>query len=485
MPSLSNTLIVALIAVLLSCSNGSKGNDSTSTSEQTENPQQQIKLQQIANELIKRRNSLVEEQPNGLKCGHESYNDPKSLCFLEDVVFSPAPERADSIGKRVLILDSEMTYFGASIFKKSVIGMYQFNPENSVAEPFPYDLFQGQDRFKIPRFYWDIHSKLFGDEPTKIPNKAFRSIDTEYSKNIRGYFVNAYSQEYNLVEIPSLGTLSLAYLYDHIPNAQFVLVNEETNSFYDVSAEQLCSIANKDPQSIGQMVLVKLEQIREIVARHRVNYIVVPSTLHRDKLHDIYKASCNEEPTDAEKESVNVLFDAISQYRNGLANIDGAIVFQSATGNYEGEDHYTCKNMAGRIVVGPTKNGVVFDDLSSKGSRDRKRYVDNLRGYECADIFVHNARTILGEDTVSFTASFSFLEFNDKKSDVLTYNFNRRLSPAVALAYSQYRIDAEGFKLNELKGVLQQSNIVSPTQHFQTPSCNVDRSYCLYNFKYF
>lgn len=477
--------IYCFLSLITACSGRSNASNTTETNESSSDPTINAFIKEAAQKILSARDEFLKEQPQEMKCGWESYNNPESMCFLEDVGFTPANQSSSSNGKRILILDEKMTYFGASLFQKAIVGMYQFSSSSSELKTYPYDLVEGQDQFKIPRFYKNIHTDILGLSEKRIPSKAFRAIDQKYSRSIRGYFVPAFSIEHDLVTQPSYGLLSLAYLYDNIPDAQFVLVNEPLENRLDIGSEQLCSIQELSEEQIKAIMLYKLKQVDDVSSRHEIDYILAPNTHTLKELIEYYQGACNEEPTDLEMQSIKFLYEGLSEYRNGLAKIGKPIVFQPAIGDVREDSHYTCEKLENRIIVAPTKKGVVFDDIPETGSKNKNKYSDDLKGYKCADVFIHNGRPMFGDDTVSHTTSFSFIEYNDKKDSIVAYFGDRRLSAAVALAYSIYRIGTGDVTSGDLKDELRARSILSPTQHNQTPACAIDASNCDYNYRYF
>lgn len=476
--------LLALFLLLSCAASGNNGSDSDIDDQDDDTTVSQY-LKEMSEKIVKLKNDFVKIEDQVEKCGFEKYQDPKSPCFLVDVAFSPAKPSEASVGKRILILDREMTYFGATIHKRKVLGLYQFKPSDGQLERYPYDLFENEDKYKIPTFYYNIHSKVIGESENKIPAKSLRPIFKKYVNNLQGAFVNPYSNEYDLVMHPSFGLHTLNFLADHVPDAQFVLVNEQPGTFFDISLPNLCNIRNIPNDRINSMMQQKLKHVGDLVQKYGISFIIAPTTMKKANLIKTYQEYCSDETEEDDIDKLTVLYDAIAAYRNGLAEVLEVVVFQSSPETQDNSEHYTCRSIGHRIVTSSTRRDGIYSDIPKGGSRELTKYVDKMSATDCTDVFVNMARPMFTEDFVDFTPSFSFLEHNDYTDGNPERYGSTRLSAAVALAYSIFLLENGSTDLAGLKRKLKSELVVSPIQHRQTLACSSDESYCSFFHKYY
>lgn len=478
-------LLIVSLASAFSCSKASSSSSSDQNPTEESKKERDDEVAKIANELRDRASSLNRYLGEGGKCDGLKYPDETSPCYLEEISFKGAAPLQSSIGKRILILDDRMTYLGTTSFKDRVLATYQFQPGTNALQPFPYDFVEGKDKFKAPRFYLDIHSRLIGESKVKVPSKAFRSLWDDYNEKTLGRFENYFSIESLFTDHPSFGYMNLVFLYDHIPDAQFVLVNEEVLDRYHVQPEVFCDIANTPEADLNAMFAGKIQQVRQVVKQHDVNYIVVPENFRFDEMKEHFEDICTAEMDEEVEKSLFRLNKMAGEYRDSMTSIEGVTVFHAAPKIFTDTDHPLCQSFDNRVVTGSTKRNVVFTSIPPEGSRDIERYTENSSGNTCVDAFVHIARTRDGSDSVRQTASYSTLEFNDKVDNMIVYMSRSRISPSVALAYAIHKKQKGELQGKNIKALFTDKLVISPVQHRLTPMCQSDDSYCDYFYKYF
>lgn len=485
------TLLAACFVAFLSasCSSSAETNASTNSSDDNDDidlSKRDQAVQDINGQLLKLTRRLDEELGEKGRCTASKYEDSSSLCFLENVPNKVAPHRFLAERKKVLIYDRGMTYLGLSMHRKRVVASYQFNPESGSLESYPYDFIQGISQFKIPRFYKIAHSDIVGNSPVSIPMKAFSQIYEDYSlKNYYRFDEYDPIESYNHFFNDGLGNLSLSYLADHIPDADFVLLNEEIMERFYLKPSKFCEIGKISREELTAHFKCKLEKVLSLVEEHDIDYILIPQFITSKIVTEQFKEECSSPLSSAEKDALRFLISAIANYQNKISELSSAVVFQPYPRFQDAGEHHTCKKIPNRIVVAATKGGRIFTDIPKQGSNNVVQYADSSSNLSCVDTHVHLARPRRGDDIVDQTVSFSHLEFNDKEDSFIPFAFRNRLAAAVALSNAVYRRDAENFDLAATKSKMKEAIVISPIQHFQTLACKKDRSYCNYNYNYY
>lgn len=484
---LTKTIALALICLSLSCSgtNSSSGADQSNPGNGQNNTKRDNEVKRIAKEIENKATTLIEYLGEDGKCDRSRYTDESSPCFLEEIAFEGAEPKESSLGQRILILDWRMTYIGTTIFKSRVLASYQFQPSTNLLQLFPYDFVEGKDKFKATRFHLDIHSDLIGASEYKIPSKSFRRLWDTYNWKVIDRFENYFSINASFFDAPSFGYLNLAFLYDHLPEAQFVLVNDEALDRYHVQPDIFCDIKNTPKDYLQDLFSRKTEQVRSVAREHKINFIVIARNADFSEMKSHFEEICLE-PLDNETEgAIENLYHLVNKYRDSMTTLSGVTVFHAAPKIFENTEHPLCQNVNNRIVTGTTTRNRIFTSIPALGSSDLKKYTEPLEGNRCIDSFAHIARPSSRKDLVSQSASFSTLEFNDQEDNMLTYLSRSRLSPSVVLAYSINKMKTDGIEQNQIKEVLKRQPVISPVQHSLTPMCKSDSSYCDYFYKYF
>lgn len=478
---------LAILCLVSSCSGNGESNSSNIPQETNNNSilKRNEHLKKIANRVLERSRDLAQQLGDSSTCNEEKYSDPDSLCFLEEVSFKSTSPSNKSNGKRILILDWRMTYFGLTTYKKSILGSFQFNPNTNELEEYPYDYVQGRDKFKIPRFYHEIHNSYIGESPIRVPGKAFRSLYENYTKKTLGLFDEYFSISGSLLDSPSYGMLSLAFLHDHVPDAQFVLVNEETLDRFHLSAPDFCDINNKTDEWLKSHFQSKSNQIGNIAQFYDVDFIVVPENYIQSEMEMEYSAICENDMDDETRKSIGRLYNEIATYHDSISNLPDVTIFHSAPESLVTTEHHLCKAKQNRIVTGGTLRNTIFTDIPSQGIQDIAMHTERQAGNQCIDAFTQIGHPWDENELSTISASFSMLDFNDERNNTIVYLGNSRLSAPVVLAYAIHKMETAGWQKDQLKQNLNEFPVIDPMSHSQTNACSKDPTYCDYSYKYF
>lgn len=175
--------------------------------------------------------------------------------------FAPASPWCQSRGRRVLVMDSGMTFGALTRYRQRVLAIYRIDQETGLYAPHtPTE--------SLARGLVEAVGDTLGDSPTFIAAKQLNGV----ARNLRKY------------RLPSAhGDPQLSNLANLTPYAQFVLAD-----FGDASLSKFCS-KRVDAAFFDDMAT----SVIDIIRRHEISYINMASGTNLSTLERSWDRSCD------------------------------------------------------------------------------------------------------------------------------------------------------------------------------------------------